>query len=659
MNLDDVKKRYDRLVKTIRYHSDLYYNKDITEISDYEYDMMMRELKNIERDYPELKTADSPTVKIGGKASDKFSPVEHTVRMESLQDMFSFEEIEAFITKIKDLYADAEFCVEPKIDGLSVSLEYVDGVFSRGSTRGDGVVGEDITENLMTVSDIPHILAEPVTIEVRGEVYMSHDSFNRLVQLQEENDEKPFKNPRNAAAGSLRQKDSKITAKRNLSIFVFNIQVLENKTVRTHKESLDYLKSLGFVTIPSYNVFSEAKGVLGELERIGNSRGSLAFDIDGAVIKLNDLEKRKQLGSTAKFPKWAAAYKYPPEEKETRLIDIEVSVGRTGKITPTGVFEPVVLAGTTVERAVLHNEDFIKEKDLRIGDTVVLRKAGDIIPEVVCVKSHLSDSKPYKLPEFCPSCGEKLFREKNEAATRCNNTECPAQLYRNLIHFASRDAMDIDGMGPAIVDQLIQRGLVKSPADLYRLNADDIAEIDRMGRKSADNLIAAVDDSKSRELWRLIFSLGIRNIGQKAAKDLAEQFGSIDAVMNAGIDEITAIDGFGEITAKSVVDYFSLHHSRQLIDEFKSLGINPKAEKIEKSNLPFFGMTFVITGTLSAYNRNQAKQLIEDNGGKVSSSVSSKTNYVLAGEAAGSKLTKAQQLGVKVISEQEFEKMLS
>ena len=658
MDIEFARKRHAELCDIISYHSKRYYNEDSPEISDYEYDMLMKELKDLEAEFPQFITDDSPTQKVGGKASEKFSPVVHKVRMESLQDVFSYDEVEAFIDKVKAEIPDAEFCVEPKIDGLSVSLEYKNGKIIRGSTRGDGDVGEEITENLLTIKSVPKSLKSNLPqLEVRGEVYMSKQIFKSLCEEQEENGEMPFKNPRNAAAGSLRQKNADITRQRNLSIFIFNIQSADGKDFSTHSQTLDYLADEGFATVPFYNVFSSKEDVVAEINRIGELRASLPFDIDGAVIKLNSLDGREILGSTSKFPKWAVAFKYPPEEKETTLVDIEIAVGRTGKITPTGIFEPVELAGTTVTRAVLHNQDFITEKELCIGDRVILHKAGDIIPELVKVVSHKEGSTPYLLPDTCPSCGEKVYRLQGEAAVRCINTECPAQLYRNIIHFCSRDAMDIEGLGPAIVETLIAQKLITSPADLYRLKEEQISVIDRMGDKSAQNLINAIADSKTRELYRFIYALGIRNIGAKAAKLLAKKFGNIDALMNASADEITEIDGFGSIMADSITDYFSLDRSKQLIADFKSLGIDPKEEKSENADNRFEGLTFVLTGTLSKYKRSDAEKIIESFGGKASSSVSKKTSYVLAGEDAGSKLDKANKLGVTVISESEFEEM--
>ncbi len=651
--------RADELRRLIEYHNDRYYNKDNPEISDFEYDKLLRELENIEEEYPELKTADSPTVKVGGKSSSKFSPVVHKVPMESLHDSFSHDELRDFDRKVREVVTSPLYIVEPKFDGLSVSCEYENGVFVRGSTRGDGVTGEDVTENLMTIKLLPKKLENaPEFLEVRGEVYMSFSTFERLCEEQLDNDEKPFKNPRNAAAGSLRQKDSTVTEKRSLDIFVFNIQQVKGVEITSHKQSLDYLSELGFPTAPFYNTFDNIEGVIDEIERIGMLRGELEYGIDGAVVKVDDFSQRKRIGSTAKFPKWAEAYKYPPEEKETELLDIEFNVGRTGVITPVGIFAPVLLAGTTVSRATLHNEDFIREKDIRIGDKVIIRKAGEIIPEVVSVVSHSADSQEFSFPEKCPSCGSLLIKEEGEAALRCTNTECPAQLKRHIIHFVSRDAMDIEGMGPAVITDLLYNNRISSPADIYRLTAEDISSLERKGEKSASNLIEAINNSKQRELFRLIFALGIRHIGQKAAKLMCEHFGSIDAIINAQAEDYLAIDGFGEIMAKSAASYFSLESTVKLIEEFRELGLSMQGEKkILSSNL-FEGKTFVLTGTLPTYTRTDASAIIEQNGGKVSSSVSKKTSYVLAGEDAGSKLTKAQTLGVTVISEEELLSMI-
>jgi DNA ligase (NAD+) len=660
MDLENARKSAEELRKKLNYHAKKYYEEDNPEITDYEYDMMLRELEGIELAYPELVTEDSPTQRVGGAALNKFTPVTHEVPMESLHDSFSEEELFDFDRKVREVVPKVSYVVEPKFDGLSVSLEYRNGIFVRGSTRGDGSVGEDVTENLRTIKTIPKKLTRAVPfLEVRGEVYMSNESFLKLLERQELNEEKPFKNPRNAAAGSLRQKDSRITAQRELDIYVFNIQQIEGVVLNTHKESLDYLTELGFHTPPFYNCYDDMDDVVKEIQRIGKQRGGFSFPVDGAVIKVNAFHDRELIGSTSKFPKWAEAFKYPPEEKETALLDIEINVGRTGVLTPTGLFEPVLLAGTTVSRATLHNEDFIKEKDIRIGDTVVLRKAGEIIPEVVSVKAHKPDSKPYQMPEHCPSCGSKVQREPGEAALRCDNTQCPAQLLRHLIHFVSRDAMDMEGLGPAVLEQLVAHQLVSSPVDLYSLNKEALVDLERMGEKSAENLLNAVEKSKGNDFYRFIYALGIRHIGLRAAKLLTQRFPTIDQILKATPEEIAAIDGFGQIMAESAAYYFSLPETRTLIDSFRTKGVNLESfEKEESKDLRFSGKTFVLTGALPTYTRAEAGKMIEDRGGKVSSSVSKKTSFVLAGEEVGSKLTKAQKLGVPIISEEEFLAML-
>ncbi|WP_407724640.1 NAD-dependent DNA ligase LigA [Ruminococcus sp. JL13D9] len=658
MDISQAKIRVEELTKTLEYHNNLYYNQDAPEISDFEYDKMLRELENLEEEFPSLKKADSPTNKVGGSAGEKFSQVVHAVPMESLHDSFSDDELRDFDRKVREVSPDVKYVVEPKFDGLSVSCEYQNGVFVRGSTRGDGVTGEDVTENLMTIKSLPkRIPNAPEYLEVRGEVYMSFQSFEALVKRQEENEEKNIaKNPRNAAAGSLRQKNAKITAERNLDIFVFNIQQARGITINSHVQGLDYLSELGFPT-SFYKVCSTVDEVIEEIQRIGDNRGSYDYAIDGAVVKVDDFEQRTLLGSTAKYPKWAEAYKYPPEEKPTKLIDVEINVGRTGVLTPVGIFEPVLLAGTTVSRATLHNKDFIEEKGICVGDTVIIRKAGEIIPEVLSVKQHAENAVPFEFPKLCPSCGSPVTQD-DEAAIRCTNTECPAQLMRHLIHFVSRDAMDIDGLGPAVLEQLAEQGLVKTPADLYRLKAEDISSLDRKAEKSANNLISAVEKSKHNELYRLIFALGIRNIGLKAAKLICENFVTIDDIMSAKAEDFEKIEGFGKIMAQSLEDYFSLDGTSDLISQFKELGLDMKPSEQRKKGGAFEGMTFVLTGTLPTMKRSEAGKIIEENGGKTSSSVSKKTTYVLAGEDAGSKLTKAQTLGINIISEQEFLDML-
>lgn len=651
-------KRAKELRDLLNYHSHKYYVEDNPEIEDFEYDKMMRELSDIEDKFPELVTPDSPTRRVGGSADGQFTPVEHAVRMESLQDAFSLDELRAFDKRVKEVEPNATYVVEPKIDGLSVSLEYENGVFKRGSTRGDGVIGEDVSANLCTVGSIPlRLKRELDEIEVRGEVYMPREVFMKLVERQENNEEKPFKNPRNAAAGSLRQKDPKITAKRHLDIFVFNIQRINGKVLTGHKQSLDYIKELGFKTIPFYTPCTNIEDAIKEVERIGDIRGTLPFDIDGAVIKVDSFEQREALGSTSKFPKWAIAFKYPPEEKQTKVVDIEINVGRTGVLTPTAVFEPVMVAGSLISRATLHNQDFISEKDIRIGDTVTIRKAGDIIPEVLNVVEHSGASLPYVMPSVCPSCGAKVVREEGEAAVRCLNTDCPAQLLRNLIHFCSRDAMDIEGLGESNIELFVNSGLIKTPADIYALKQEQIVPLERMAEQSANNLVAAINESKKNDLSKLVFALGIRHVGQKAAKLLSERFGTMTALMNASFDEIMTIDGFGAIMAKSVVEYFNMPESIELIDKLMAAGLNMKSLK-EVKDMRFAGKTFVLTGTLPTYKRSEAAEIIESFGGKTASSVSKKTDFVLAGEEAGSKLQKANDLGIKVISEDEFREMI-
>ena len=658
MDVKEAEKRAGQLREQISYHNRKYYVQDAPEISDYEYDMMYRELQQLENEFPQLVTPDSPTQEVGAAPLNKFEPVVHTVPLESLQDAFSEEEMAEFDRRVRAVVHDPVYIVEPKFDGLSVALEYRNGVYVRGSTRGDGLVGEDVTENIRTIRTVPLKLSEKLPmIEVRGEVYMAHDVFYQLCARQELNQEKTFKNPRNAAAGSLRQKNSRITAKRTLDIFVFNVQRVEGAALEYHDQALEYMKKLGFSVTPFYRRCTTLEQVLEAVKEIGEMRGTLNYSIDGAVVKVNSFEQRRILGSTAKFPKWAQAFKYPPEEKKTRLLDIEVNVGRTGVLTPTGTFEPVTLAGTTVSRATLHNQDYISEKDIRVGDTVILRKAGEIIPEVVSVVSHEPGSVPYHIPQVCPSCGGPTVRDEGEAATRCPNPECPAQLLRHIIHFTSRDAMDIDGFGPAVIEQLVQAGLMKSPADIYTLPMERVKSMERMGEKSAQNLADAIERSKENDLYRLVFALGIPHVGLKAAKLLAEHFGDIDRIFQAGVEEISAIDGFGSVMAESVHAFFSLSATAHLIGRLRDAGVNMKS-KSAPSDGALQGKTFVLTGTLPTLSRAQATELIESRGGKVSSSVSKKTSYVLAGEEAGGKLEKARQLDVPVLTEEEFRRML-
>ena len=659
MEREEAQKLLEELREQVRYHSRKYYTEDDPEISDREYDMLYRRLEDLEAQFPELVTADSPTQKVGGAVYNTFAPVVHQVPLESLHDSFSEEELLAFDRRVREAVGPVEYVVEPKFDGLSVALEYENGRFVRGSTRGDGVTGEDVTENIRTIASVPKTLKEPVPfLEVRGEVYMSDESFARLCARQELLEEKPFKNPRNAAAGSLRQKDPRVTAQRELSIFVFNVQQAQGEDFSRHDQSLERLKELGFTVSPDYRRSGSMEEILEFIRELGEKRGELSYPIDGAVVKVNDFAQREELGSTAKFPRWAEAFKYPPEEKETTLLDIEVNVGRTGVLTPTGVFSPVTLAGTTVSRATLHNQDFILEKGIAIGSRVILRKAGEIIPEVVSVVETPAGEEPFQLPERCPSCGELVVREEGEAATRCVNPQCPAQLLRHLIHFASRDAMDIEGLGPALLEQLLQKGWVNSPADLYTLEAGKLSKLDRFGKKSAENLLAALEKSKGNDLYRLVFALGIPHIGAKAAQTLCQAFPTMEALEAAGEEQVAEIPGFGGIMAREVAAFFARQSARDLVERLKELGLNMTAHKKEEASQKLSGATFVLTGTLPTMSRKEASQLIESHGGKVSSSVSKKTSYVLAGEEAGSKLEKANALGVPVVTEAQLLAML-
>ena len=654
----NIEKQISELREKIEYHSRKYYVEDSPEISDYEYDKMFYTLVRLEEENPEFADVNSPTRRVGGKALDKFEKVTHKVPLMSLQDVFSMDELKEFLEKILANAPGTMFSVEPKIDGLSVALEYENGVFVRGSTRGDGLMGENVTANLRTVNSIPLRLKDDVTIEVRGEVYMSRESFNELVKQQEINDEKPAKNPRNAAAGSLRQKNSKVTAERKLDIFVFNIQQIEGINLSSHKESLDFLKSLGFETVPGYVSVRSAEDAIKRINEIAEERVDYSFDIDGVVVKVDDFSKREAMGSTAKCPKWAVAYKYPPEEKQTILKDIEVNVGRTGVITPVAVFESISLAGTSVSRATLHNQEFISEKDIRIGDTILVRKAGEIIPEVLKSISHNENSTPFYLPDKCPVCGTSTVSCEEESAVRCPNVDCPAQLLRNIIHFASKKAMDIEGLGPANIELLLENNLISSVADLYELKANDLIVLERFAETSAEKLVASIQNSKNAPLDRVIFALGIRNVGSETAKLLCDRFPDIDQIMSATTEEIISIDGFGDITAKNVYDAFRNERNIELIKRFREYGFTMQYISNKSEDERFKGLTFVLTGTLPTMTRDEAKAIIEKFGGKASSSVSKKTNYVLAGEAAGSKLTKAEELGLKIIDENEFKNMI-
>ena len=658
MDKEQIKSEYEQLCKQAEQHNFNYYVLDDPTIEDDEYDRLMRRIKEIEAENPEIVSESSPTQHVGGYAINTFEKVTHEVQMGSLQDVFSKGELYEFDERVKKAVGKAVYCVEPKIDGLSVSLEYKDGIFTRGSTRGDGFVGEDITKNLKTIKSIPMVLREKIPfIEVRGEVYMPKADFEKLVRKQLENDEQPAKNPRNAAAGSLRQKDSRVTASRGLDIFVFNLQRIEGRELTCHSESLDYMKSLGFNVIDGYKTFDNIEDAVSRIMEIGENRQSYSYDIDGAVIKVDDFELRNELGSTAKVPKWAVAFKYPPEEKETKLLDIEINVGRTGALTPVAVFEPVWLAGTTVSRAVLHNQDYIDSKDIRIGDIIAVRKAGDIIPEVVRSVSHAENSEPFVIPHICPVCHGKAERAEDEAVIRCVNIDCPAQLLKNIEHFASRPAMNIDGLGEAVVKQLVENRLISTVADLYSLQQQDLEMLPGFAKVSASKLIANIENSKTNSPDRLLFALGIKGIGQKNAQLLMKHFGSIEKLSETSPEEISAVENFGDILANNIFTALHEPHMTELIERLKSYGVNTVYPSDVKSD-KLAGLTFVITGTLPDMTRDEAKTLIEQNGGKCSGSVSKKTSYVLAGEEAGSKLTKAQQLGVTVISQQQLIEMI-
>ncbi|MDR0906419.1 MAG: NAD-dependent DNA ligase LigA [Oscillospiraceae bacterium] len=656
--MPDAIKEINALRAELRRYSESYYNEDKSLVTDFEYDAKMRRLRELEEANPELRDANSPTVVVGGVASSAFAPVTHTVPLQSLTDVFSSAEVEAFFEKTAEAAGPDGFTVEPKIDGLSVALYYENGEFVRGATRGDGNVGEDVTANLNTIASIPKTLKNVTSLAVRGEVYMPKAVFEELNAEREIRGEQLMANPRNGAAGSLRQHDPKICAERRLDILVFNIQQVDGRAFQTHAETLDYLRELGFHTI-DYTVADTAVAVTDEIARIGDERGKFDFDIDGAVVKINALSVREELGSTSKAPRWAVAYKYPPEERETELLDIIIQVGRTGVLTPKAVVKPVRLSGTTVSNATLHNADFIAERDIRIGDTVILRKAGEIIPEVVQVVAakRPDGAVPYEFPATCPECGGAVSRDEGGAAIRCHGAECPAQLLRNLAHFASRKAMDIEGLGIAIAKQLLEEKLVASAADLYTLDAKTLEKMERFGKKSADNLVAQIEKSKSRGLAPLLYALGIPQIGESAAKTLAARFGSMDAITAASVENLTAVDDIGEVTAAYLRDWLEMPQSQHLLGKLRDAGVDMTAE-IKSEGGKFSGMTFVLTGALSRYTRDEAAALIEARGGKVSGSVSKKTSVVVAGEDAGSKLTKAQELGVRVADESEFEEML-
>ncbi len=656
----DYKSEMRTLRETLSEAGYRYYVLDDPTMEDYEYDRLLRRLEELEAEHPEEVTPDSPTQRVGGAALESFTQVTHPVPLESLQDIFSPEEVEEFAKRMEEALETASYSIEPKVDGLSVALEYRDGVFVQGATRGDGRVGEDVTENLRTIKSIPMTLPDKLPrLIVRGEVFMPKNVFHKLNRQREENGEPLFANPRNAAAGSLRQLDPKVCAKRLLDIRVFNLQLAEGRTFASHSETLEYIASQGFRTIP-HKVLDRVEDVNAEIVRLGDSREELPFDMDGAVVKVNSLSDRAAVGSTAKCPRWAVAYKYPPEQKPSRVLEIVVQVGRTGVLTPKVVVEPVRLAGTTVTNATLHNQDFIEEKDIRVGDTVVLQKAGEIIPEVVAVLKDLrpENTEPYRFPEACPVCGAPVVRDEDGAAIRCTGAECPAQLHRNLTHFASRDAMDIDGVGPAVIKQLIGKELVKTPADLYFLTVEQLAELERMGKKSAQNAVDAIAASKDRGLERLLYALGIRQVGQKAGKILAARFGSFDALAEATEEELTAIDNVGGITAAYIREWLESPQSKHLISRLKEAGVSMEAAQ-QSAGEQFKGMTFVLTGALEKFTRDEAAALIEARGGKASGSVSKKTTYVVAGENAGSKLRKAEELGIPVLTEEEFAAMLA
>ena len=661
----EIFEKIDRLRRELTHHAKLYYVYDAPEISDYDYDMMFAELKRLEAENPELFDPASPTQRVGGKPLDKFNKVTHTARMDSLADVFSFDELLDFINGVKKTAPEVVWSVEPKIDGLSVSLKYEKGVFVQGATRGDGVTGEDVTNNLRTVFSIPMTLPDPLDLTVRGEVYMPRSVFERINAKRESEGKALMANPRNAAAGSLRQLDPEVTAKRGLDIFVFNFQegdlYIDGHSPESHTETLDRLEALGFSVVKMRKQTSDAEAIIAHIESIGEARDGLPYDIDGVVIKADLLSDRRLIGEGTSTPKWAAAYKFPPEEKQTKLEDITINVGRTGVLTPTAVLSPVRLAGTTVSRASLHNLDFIRQRGIMLGDTVTVRKAGDIIPEVVCAHADKRDGseREFMMPEKCPSCGEPVYYDPDEAAAvRCTNLSCPAQLARGIEHFASKGAMNIDGLGPQIIDLLIENDLIASSADLYTLRAEDVQNLERMGEKSAQNLISAIEKSKSAGLERLLCALGIPNVGEVAAEALAKKFRTLDACMSATADDLVAIDDFGEITARSVVNFFAHESNIELCHKLQAVGLLTDAIK-EAASDKFAGLTFVLTGTLPTMSRDEASELIKAQGGKVSGSVSKKTGYVVAGEAAGSKLTKAQELGVTIIDEDELKKMLA
>ena len=663
MDIEQAKKRVEELVPLLNYYTQMYFD-DKQVVSDYEYDMLMRELKGIEAEFPELIRKDSPTQKVGASIKKGFEKVTHEVPLQSLQDVFTFQEVRDFDERMRNLAEEnnieLKYVVETKIDGLSAALEYKNGILVRGATRGNGLIGEDVTDNLRTIKTIPKKLTEPIDITVRGEVFIGKEEFEKLNSDRLMDEEEQFANARNAAAGSLRQLDSKITAKRPLDIYIFNVQKSDSIEFKSHYESLEYLAKLGFNVNPVRILCNNIDEAIKAIEKIGKDREKLSFGIDGAVVKVDDLELREKAGTTYKTPKWAVAYKYPPEKKETKLKDIVCQVGRTGAITPMAILEPVVVAGSKISRTTLHNEDFIRQKDIRVGDTVVIQKAGDVIPEVVEVKKkkRTGEEKIFEMPEVCPVCGAQVVREEGEAAYYCNGIECPAKLYRGIIHFASREAMDIMGLGEMIIEELINRKLISNIADIYKLTVEDLASLRKNGKKFAQNLFDAIEESKTRDLYRLINALGIRHVGVKMAKTLAKKYGTMDSLMNATYESLYLSEEVGKIIAQSVYDFFREEQTIDLINKLKECGLNMTAQQEEGADSRFEGMTFVLTGTLEKYTRDQATKIIEKFGGKTSGTVSKKTTYVLAGEAAGSKLKKAQDLGIKIISEEEFGKMI-
>ena len=665
MNKNQAKKRIEELRKQVEYHAKRYYDDDKPEISDFEYDMLMVELRNLEKEYPEFISKESLTQKVGGHVKEGFKKVTHEVPLQSLQDVFSIEEVEDYISKIEQKAKEnnidnVKYVVETKIDGLSAAIEYKNGKFVRGATRGNGLVGEDVTTNLKTLKTIPMKIKDNIDITVRGEVFISKEDFEKMNQEREENEEELFANARNAAAGSLRQLDSKITAKRPLDIYIFNVQKIHGKEFNSHYEELQYLEEQGFNVNPVRIYCNNIDEIKKAIEKIGEERENLTFGIDGAVVKVDDLAFREILGTTAKTPRWAVAYKYPPEKKETILKDIICQVGRTGVITPMAILEPVKVAGSTISKTTLHNEDFIKQKELKIGDTVVIQKAGDVIPEIVTVVKEKRTGKEldFEMPKVCPVCGAQTIREEGQAAVRCTGIECPAKLFRNLVHFVSREAMNIDGLGENIIGQLLERNLINNIADIYMLKFEDIASLKKNGKKFAQNLMDSINKSKENDLYRLLTALGIRNVGAKASKVLARKYKTIENLMNASLEDLSMISDIGPIMANSIREFFLQEQTIDLIKKLQDAGVNTKSLEEENEDNRFEGKTFVLTGSLEEFTRGEASNIIEKLGGKTSSTVSKKTDYVLAGEEAGSKLTKAQNLGVTIITEEEFKQMI-